>query len=357
MFTKEQEYSDVQKHLTTISQESLDVQKHITTISQESLDVQKKIKTLLEKFKLNTVESSSTLFIILIIILLLADYASLYEYNIELKNFKYLISYKELLLINTSIITILGLFAIITRRIPQLFLYTFTILLTFTLFFKSEDKGFIEILFISLCYCVIILLILGTRKINDTLIKISNLYIFIIINFILSIFISFFLYSHFGNTLNYKWNNINFENNKYSFKKDSIIETFLNQKLFTTNRLEKLQNDIEFINSDLFIKELIDEEIIKNNNLRYKDFYINYLPNDKYQSFFIIKDKNENEYANKFLNENSYTNNLYENKYKQENVLLYIILTNKYSIDKFQIIDIIKKELKVNYEMIEDKGL
>ncbi|MBL3519477.1 hypothetical protein H0A43_03270 [Arcobacter lanthieri] len=304
------------------------------TVEQESLDIQKKI---------NNFKSSSTLFVILIVILLLADYVSLYNYGIELKNFKYLINYQELLLINASIISILGLIALITRRVPVLFIITFIILLTYNLYSNSENKDFIEILFLSFVCGVIILIILGKSKIYNAITDIPDIYIFIIINIVLSILISFILYFHFGNTLNYKWNNINYEEGKYNFIKDSNVRTFFSQKLFSTNKLERLQNNIEFINSQLFVEELIDKEILKNNTLNYKDFYVHYLPNDKYQSFFIVKDKNVDEYTNKYL----YKHSLYEDTSKQENVFLYIILTQKYEINKFQVIDIIQKELKV----------
>lgn len=349
----------------------------MSTQNKDSSNFQDKIDASIQEFKLNALENNSTLFIILITLLLLTDYYSLYQYDIELKNFKYLISDKELLFINYTIISILGLFAIIVRRIPMIFLSIFTILLAFNLDYNNENQKIIDSVIENFTYAficgVIVLYTLNNKKptpINqeesflDTIINfpykissLSNIYIRLFINTFFFFLIFLFLYMHFESNLNHKWNYINYQEGKYNFEKDSIIKTFFNQKLFTTNKLEKLQNDIEFINSELFVKELIDKKILKNNTLNYKDFYVHYLPNDKYQSFFVIIDKNLDKNTNTNLNENIYgyhlyqdlnSNTIYENTNNQKNVFLYIILTQKYDIDKFQIIDIIGKELKVN---------
>lgn len=276
----------------------------------------------------------SSLHIILIIILLTVDYYSIFRYGIELKSIKYIINYQELLVINTTILAVGSLLFLLSEKIPIQFfvilffisgIYFFNLSSDFDEFINksiSETLIFTIVLFILISGSKkIYLFIIGFLEIFKNLTVIGIMIFFCLIS-------TFLLYQHYEN-LNNNWESISIKENNYSFKKYSLLETLFRQKIFSTNKLEVLQTNINFQNSELYIEKLKEFGILTDNTLKYNDdkLYSNYISNEDYKTFFIVK-KAENSSI--------------------KNIKMFIIFSKKdKDKEEYQINNIQEKELKI----------
>lgn len=280
----------------------------------------------------------SALHILLIIILITVDYVSMFNYGIELKSFKFIINYQELFIINVSIIIIFSLLSIITKKTPYLFFTTTVLLLTIIVFTFDEIKGLIDSLINSFGQAFILTLVItitlyGPSRIYTSTVELIETYgkkIIFISLFVTSILITLAISNHYD-SLNYNWNKVYVKDDKYFFDKYSTWQTLFKQKIFSTNRLEELQTNITFQNSEMYVTKLKEMNIVTDNILKYDDdtLFSNYLTNDEYKTFFILKKNRSN------INEKSEM----------------IIIFTKMLKDKveYQINNVIVKEITIEY--------
>ncbi len=239
----------------------------------------------------------SSLHILLIVILLTVDYYSAFRYGIEFKSIKYLINYQELLIINTTIIGISTLLFIVSRKIPVQFFVVLFIVFFIVLFSSSEEdffdfinKSLLEVFFIT---CMIFFSIFGASKIYNWIIEFTdgiNKWLSVLSVVIITIISTFLLYTHYE-SLNDNWNRIIIKDNIYTFPKYNLFQIMLNQKVFSPNRLEELQTNVAFKDSELYVNRLKDFGILENNILKYNNdkSRVKYITNQNYKIFFIIK--------------------------------------------------------------------
>ena len=156
-------------------------------------------------------------------------------------------------------------------------------------------------------------------------------WVLVIISAVVSILISLAIYNHYKN-LNSNWNTILVKNGKYAFKKYNKTNILYKQKIFSTNRLEKLQSNVLFKHSEYYLKKLQKENLLKNDILEYNNklLFSNYIINDEYKTLFIVKKVDDNQIV-KFTD-------------------MYIIFTKKDIFkEEYQIIDVITKKLNIQY--------
>lgn len=287
----------------------------------------------------------SAVHILLVIILITVDYFSMFNYGIELKSFKYIVDYQELLIINTSIIIIFSLISIITRRAPSLFLLTSTALISINIYYLDELIGvmdsILQTVLVAIIYAVISFTILyGSKDLYKKTIEVLDTFGFFltkIVCFITSILLTFLIYTHYV-SLNNDWNKLYIKKGQYKFDTGSITHRLFNPKIFSTSRLEKLQSNIRFNHSEYYIEQLEKESLLKNNILEYNNklLFSNYIINKDYKTLFIVKKVNEEEFKNLIT------------------TTLYIIFTKKDNDkEEYQIINLLKKELIVEVRSFE----
>lgn len=267
--------------------------------------------------------------IFFIIIFLTIDYASIILYGIEIKSFKYIINYPELILINATTIGLFTLIAILTKRVKTILFCIFALLLfAMIIYFYSTyiNTILIEIIIMSLLVSSMLIDIKSFKEKNFYHFNMEN----IIIPIITSIFIITILIGYYK-SLNNNWKKVIVENKEFSFQKYNSFQIPFRQKIFSTNNLENLQTNISFKNSELYIEQLQENGILtkNSNSISYNDknIFTTYLENEKYKTFFIVK-KNYS---------------IFDNTTK-----MYILFTEKYNDkEEYKIIDILEKELTI----------
>jgi hypothetical protein len=239
----------------------------------------------------------SSLHILLIVILLTVDYYSAFRYGIEFKSIKYLINYQELLIINTTIIGISTLLFILSRKIPVQFFVVLFIIFFMVLyrsreedFFDFINKSFLEVFFVT---CIIFFSIFGVSRIYNWIIEFAdaiNKWLSVFLALIITMISTFLLSTHYE-SLNDNWNKIVVKDNIYTFPKYNLFQMMFNQKIFSPNRLEELQTNVTFKDSELYVNRLKSFGILENNILEYNNDKLNvkYIINQNYKIFFIIK--------------------------------------------------------------------
>ncbi len=283
----------------------------------------------------NIKESIPSILILFIIILLTIDYYSMFDFGFKFNHFNYILDYKELITINLPIVTIFLLLSFISKKHSLVFILTLSsILAIYLLVYGSIPLS--KIVLISIIYSIMIFFSLaGTTKFKNYMKEEGYFYndspfvlnsISVIVSFIFIIFISII----YGNSNN-NFNNIYKYDTKYHFNTDEINSILFKPKIFTTNRLENIQDDINFVNSKIYIEKLNHLNILTDDKLKIDDnfFYSTYLKNNNFKTLFIIDKRT-------FI----------DNK-----INLIIIFTEKISENKYQIINILEKQINV----IEEK--
>ncbi len=283
----------------------------------------------------NIKENIPSILILFIILLLTIDYYSMFDFGFKFNHFNYILDYKELITINIPIITIFLLLSFISKKHSFVFVLTLSsILAIYLLVYHSIP--FSEIALISIIYSIMIFFSLaGTTKFKNYMEREGFFYydhplvlnsINVLVSFLFIIFISI----TYGNSNN-NFNNIYKYDTKYHFNTNEIESILFKPKIFTTNRLENIQDDISFINSKIYIDKLNDLNILTDDQFKINDnfFYSTYLKNGNFKTLFIIDKR-------------TFNNN---------KISLIIIFTEKISENKYQIINILEKKINV----IEDK--
>lgn len=266
--------------------------------------------------------------IFVIIIFLTADYASIILYGIEIKSIKYIINYPELIIINATIIGIFTLIILLSKRIETMLVCIFSFfiyMLILYIYHGDSENILVETLLLSL---LIFSILIDKKSFKER--KLNYIKEDFIIISIISIFIFIILIGYYIN-LNNNWEKVIIKNKEFSFQKYNTFQMTFKQKIFSTNRLENLQNNITFKNSELYIEQLQENGILNqnSNSILYnnKNIFATYLENEKYKTFFIVNKK----YS------------IFDNTTK-----MYIIFTEKYqNIEEYKIIDILEKKLTV----------
>ncbi len=304
-----------------------------------------KVEEVHENLAKKNEKNISSLHILLIIILLTVDYASMFSYSIDLKSFKYIVNYQELLVINSSIIVIFSLLSIITKKIPILFAGVLTPLFAYIYFEFDQIKGLFDSSVQAFAQAFIVAIVLsitlyGPSKLYKYLIsfiKSFGIWVLGFVTVIVSFIIALIIFLHYD-SLNSNWNKVYIKNNEYQFSKYTVWQSLFRQKTFSTNRLEQLQNNIKFVHSNHYINELQQKKLL-NNNIFINDtkrFYSNYILNGDFKTFFIVRKIPEKiRLINGGKNESKATD-------------MYIVFTKKDLLkEEYQIINILKKDITV----------
>lgn len=261
---------------------------------------------------LNNTKGITSLQLFLIVIILTIDFSSLYQYGFDLKYYKYIINYEELLIINMTIILIFALFSSISKKIPYFSFLIFVGLITILHFnYYTEETGFfsklLESVSTGLLYGLFFNIILnGYRDLYKAIIELGEFHkkIFALIAIIISFIIAWVLYLHYTNQ-NIHWETAYLDkNNKVILKQESSIKDILKTKIFNTKRLENIQDDIQIVNSKLYIEILYSYDILNNKNQIKLDnkIFMKYIDNNQYKTFFILKkEPSNNKYAKLFI--------------------------------------------------------
>ncbi|MDN5126304.1 hypothetical protein PJV95_08635 [Aliarcobacter butzleri] len=275
----------------------------------------------------------SFIHILLITILLTVDFYSVFTYGIEFKSVKYLINYQELVIINTTIIGIGILLFVMSRKRPISFFIGLFLLFSILLFDLNEKK-FADYLFEMFIITTVIFIILfgNSAKYKETAEYFDgiNKWIMPIINIFIIIIIVNLLSSHYQN-LNNNWDKIVKKHNEYYFNEYKLSQILFKQKIFSTNRLEELQTNINFKNSELYVNKLIEYGILKDDILYYnnKELLIKYIRNGNYKTFFIIK----------------------KDRFSGDTIKMYIVFSEKnQNREEYQIINVQEKDLMIEEE-------
>lgn len=283
----------------------------------------------------NKTKQITSLHLLFIFIILTVDFYSMYDFGIEFKSFKYLINYKEFSIINITIITLAGLLALISRKNPLIFcLVLFFILIGvfFPQFANLEIKDVLaETIKNAGAFTLLTFLILyNSEKVSnfiDNFVLDFNKWILSAGLFFLSISLTICIFNHYNN-LNYNWNRIikDYDNTYYFEKNNTFNLSFLlNQKIFNTNRLETLQDDIIFYNSKFYLEQLKDKYILESNKLQYNEkLYVTYIKNNQYKTFFIVSQSDSNKTR-----------------------LIILFTQENENINSYQILDIMEKEISI----------
>ncbi|MDN5109777.1 hypothetical protein PJV99_06485 [Aliarcobacter butzleri] len=240
--------------------------------------------------------------LLLIIILLTVDYYSILRYGIELKLIKYLIDYKELLIINATLIGIFTLLSVLIKKVINQHnnslaksILILSVILAYSLNLTIDVFNSLLDDVILLLFLIVVILVNFPRITEHYFYIIPGYSHFIKNNTnILFILITLIFLYHNNINLNKYWDSVIIKNNEYSFLKYNLLETFFKQKVFSTNRLEILQTNVTFENSELYVNKLKEFRILENNLLKYDEqrLFISYIENENYKTFFIIN-KNE----------------------------------------------------------------
>lgn len=264
-------------------------------------------------------------FLLIILIIISSDYAGMYKFGINISQFKFIVDYQELLIINTFVIVFLSLLSILAEKVPFPFFMTITFLCIGYIFFEDKDVEIKDAFVIGGSIALTLSLIIMKKHffIEFLINEFKSLHIFIqyAIKILLSFISSVLLFIHFY-SINDNFNQINKFNNTYEYYNSSPIATFFKQKFFTTNRLNDLQTNIKFISSQKYINEI--DILNKSVELKFdnESLFIKYLRNNKYKVFFILKKES-----------------------KQMHILFTIKNNEK---EEYQIINYITKKVKIN---------
>lgn len=281
-------------------------------------------------------ENISSILILFIIILLTVDYYSMFDFGFKFNHFSYILDYKELITINLPIITIFLLLSFLSKKHSLVFFLTLSSILIIYLL-TYDSKPFNDIMVISFIYTLIIFISLsGTHKFQNYIKKEyllsyeNNPFLITFTKIVLSFFFTIFIIIIYSN-LNKNFNNIYKNDTEYHFNTNKIEDILFKAKIFTTNRLENIQDDISFINSKIYVEKLKELNVLTDEQFKINDsfFYSTYLKNNNFKTLFIIDKRT-------FIN---------------NEISLIIIFTEKISENKYQILNILEKKINV----IEDK--
>ncbi|MCG3696927.1 hypothetical protein L5F39_04780 [Aliarcobacter butzleri] len=281
-------------------------------------------------------ENISSILILFIIILLTVDYYSMFDFGFKFNHFSYILDYKELITINLPIITIFLLLSFLSKKHSLVFFLTLSLILIIYLL-TYDSKPFNDIMVISFIYTLIIFISLsGTHKFQNYIKKKyllsyeNNPFLITFTKIVLSFFFTIFIIIIYSN-LNKNFNNIYKNDTEYHFNTNKIEDILFKAKIFTTNRLENIQDDISFINSKIYVEKLNELNVLTDEQFKINDsfFYSTYLKNNNFKTLFIIDKRT-------FIN---------------NEISLIIIFTEKISENKYQILNILEKKINV----IEDK--
>ncbi|MDN5062318.1 hypothetical protein O8C86_10760 [Aliarcobacter butzleri] len=281
-------------------------------------------------------ENISSILILFIIILLTVDYYSMFDFGFKFNHFSYILDYKELITINLPIITIFLLLSFLSKKHSLVFFLTLSLILIIYLL-TYDSKPFNDIMVISFIYTLIIFISLsGTHKFQNYIKKEyllsyeNNPFLITFTKIVLSCFFTIFIIIIYSN-LNKNFNNIYKNDTEYHFNTNKIENILFKAKIFTTNRLENIQDDISFINSKIYVEKLKELNVLTDEQFKINDsfFYSTYLKNNNFKTLFIIDKRT-------FIN---------------NEISLIIIFTEKISENKYQILNILEKKINV----IEDK--
>ncbi|MFW3412009.1 hypothetical protein ACN9J3_04670 [Aliarcobacter butzleri] len=277
-------------------------------------------------------ENISSILILFIIILLTVDYYSMFDFGFKFNHFSYILDYKELITINLPIITIFLLLSFLSKKHSLVFFLTLSSILIIYLL-TYDSKPFNDIMVISFIYTLIIFISLsGTHKFQNYIKKEyllsyeNNPFLITFTKIVLSCFFTFFIIIIYSN-LNKNFNNIYKNDTEYHFNTNKIENILFKAKIFTTNRLENIQDDISFINSKIYVEKLKELNVLTDEQFKINDsfFYSTYLKNNNFKTLFIIDKRT-------FIN---------------NEISLIIIFTEKISENKYQILNILEKKINV----------
>lgn len=280
-------------------------------------------------------ENISSILILFIIMILTVDYYSMFDFGFKFNHFSYILDYKELVTINLPIITIFLLLSFLSKKHSLVFFLTLSsILIIYLLIYDS--KPFEDIIVISFIYTLMIFISLsGTHRFQNYIKKEhflnyeNNPFLITFAKILLSCFFTFFIIKIYTDS-NENFNNIYKNDAEYHFNTNEIQNILFKSKIFTTNRLENIQDDISFINSKLYVGKLKELNVLTDDEFKINDnfFYSTYLKNNNFKTLFIVDKRT-------FIN---------------NEVSLLVIFTEKISENKYQILNILEKKINVEYK-------